>query len=217
MANYNSEKSFDFGLLLQDGTWAYDEGLLFFQGRGTMNNVLKKIAADLDRCAIQYAVIGAIALNMYGYRRFTEDIDLLMTREDLQKFQDKLIGLGYRPKFQGATRQFRTVQENIPIEIITAGEYPGDGLPKPVQFPNPLDFITEIEGIKVLCLEKLVELKLASGLTAPHRLKDLADVQELIQIKHLLLEFSEKLDSSVRDKFIELYNSVQPINENRDR
>ena len=31
-----------------------------------------------------------------------------------------------------------------------------------------------------LSLPKLIELKLASGMTAPGRLKDLADVQELI-------------------------------------
>lgn len=216
MTNYNVENSFDFNALLQDGTWAYEEGLLFFQGRGTMNKVLKRVAADLDRCSIEYAVIGAIALNMYGYRRFTEDIDLLMTCQDLQKFQEKLIGLGYRPKFQEATKQFRTVQENISIKIITTEEYLGDGLPKPVQFPDPIGFTTEIEGIKVICLEKLVELKLASGLTAPHRLKDLADIQELIQVKHLSLDFSEKLDLSVRDKFLELYKSVQPINENNE-
>ena len=40
----------------------------------------------------------------------------------------------------------------------------------------------EIDGVKFVTLEKLIELKLASGITAPDRLKDLADVQELIKV-----------------------------------
>ena len=42
-----------------------------------------------------------------------------------------------------------------------------------------------MDGIKYLSLEKLMELKLASGLTNPNRLKDLADVQELIRVLRL--------------------------------
>ena len=57
--------------------------------------------------------------------------------------------------------------------------YPGDGKPKPVAFPDPVESREKKEDLWVIGLEKLIELKLASGLTAPHRLKDLADVQEL--------------------------------------
>jgi len=62
------------------------------------------------------------------------------------------------------------------------GEYPGDGLPKPVAFPDPTapGVTVEIEGIRVVTLEKLIELKLALGMSAPYRLRDLADVQDLI-------------------------------------
>ena len=157
-------------------------------------------------------MIGAVALNLHGYRRFTEDIDLLLTKEGLDQFRKELVGSGYRPAFQGARRRFRT-SENIPIEIITAGEYPGDGLPKPVRFPNPIDATTEIEGVKTISLDKLIELKLASGLSAPHRLKDLADVQELIKVKKLGAEFAARLDRSVRDKFQELWHSVAQAGE----
>jgi len=157
-------------------------------------------------------VIGAVALNLHGYRRFTEDIDLLLTKGGLDQFRKELVGSGYRPAFQGARRRFRT-SENIPIEIITEGEYRGDGLPKPITFPNPIDATTEIEGVKTISLDKLIELKLASGLSAPHRLKDLADVQELIKAKKLGAEFADRLDRSVRDKFKELWQSVAEAGE----
>ncbi len=198
----------DFQQTITSPVSAYQEGLRFFMGEGTLNETLRRVANDLESRGIEYSVIGAIALNSHGYRRFTEDIDLLLTREGLEKFQNELVGLGYRPAFQGATKKFRTTQENVTVEIITSGEFPGDGKPKPVVFPNPKDVSVEIDGIKTLTLEKLIELKLASGMTAPHRLKDLADVQELIKIKNLQSDFAEKLNPFVRQKFIELQKAV---------
>ena len=163
-----------------------------------LNRTLLRVIADLERNAIDYAVIGAVALNQHGYKRFTEDIDILMTKEGLKKFQEQLVGLGYRPAFQGATKRFKTTAENVSIEVVTTGEYPGDGLPKPVVFPDPSQDFQEIDGVRTITLEKLIELKLASGMTAPDRLKDLADVQEMIKIKGLGSEFAESLDESVR-------------------
>jgi hypothetical protein len=199
----------DFQQILSSPTEAYEEGLRFFMGKGLLNNAIRRIASDLESHGIDYTVIGAIALNQHGYRRFTEDIDLVLTKEGLEKFREELIGLGYRPAFEGSTRRFRTAAENVPIEIITAGEYPGDGLPKPVKFPDPSESFVVIDGIKTVTLEKLIELKLASGMTAPDRLKDLADVQELIKVKSLDASFAERLDSSVRDRFLEPQEAVQ--------
>jgi hypothetical protein len=71
----------------------------------------------------------------------------------------------------------------------------------------------EIDGIKTLTLEKLIELKLASGMTAPHRLKDLADVQELIKIKNLQADFAETLNPFVREKYLELQKAVSEAEE----
>jgi predicted nucleotidyltransferase len=199
----------DFQRILASPTEAYQEGLRFFMGKGLLNNALRRVASDLEERGIDYSVIGAIALNQHGYRRFTEDIDLLLTNEGLERFRDELIGLGYRPAYEGSTKKFRTVQENVPIEIITSGEYPGDGLPKPVKFPGPNESCIVIDGVKTISLEKLIELKLASGMTAPDRLKDLADVQELIKIRSLDASFADKLDASVRNKFIELYKAIE--------
>ena len=198
----------DFQAAISSPTGAYAEGLKFFRGVGMLNDALTKLANDLDRSGIEYAVIGAIALNQYGYRRFTEDIDIVLSREGLEAFREKLVGLGYRPAFTGARKKFRTTVENVPIEIITSGEYPGDGLPKPVQFPEPETASELIDGIKTITLERLVELKLASGMTAADRLKDLADVQELIKLKHLDEVFADRLNPFVRDKYLELYKAV---------
>lgn len=199
----------DFQEVLASPVKTYEEGLKFFRGKGMLNQALRWLANDLDKCGIAYCVIGAIALNQHGYRRFTEDIAVLLSKEGLEQFQKELVGLGYRPAFSGATKTFRATQDNVPIEFITEGEFPGDGKPKPVQFPSPQKHFVEIEGVRTVTLDKLIELKIASGLTAPDRLKDLADVQELIKLLSLDQSFAERLDPYVRNKYRELCAAVE--------
>ncbi|MCM3900792.1 MAG: nucleotidyltransferase family protein [Pyrinomonadaceae bacterium] len=187
----------------------YEEGRRYFVGQGTLNNTLAQLAADLNEHGIPYMVIGAVALLAYGYPRFTEDIDLVLTPEGLEVFHRELIGLGYVPAFPGAKKRLRSTRDGVTIEVMTTGEFPGDGKPKPVSIPEPSTASTEIDGIQVVTLAKLIELKLASGMTASDRLKDLADVQELIKIRGLQPEFADQLDPYVRGKFLELCSTVE--------
>lgn len=186
----------------------YAEGQRYFMGEGKLNNALARLIADLKEHEIDYVVIGAIALMAYGYPRFTEDIDLILDSGGLDRFHRELIGLGYSPAFPGARKRLRATRDGTPIEVITAGEYPGDGKPKPVSFPKPSEAHVEIDGVKFPTLEKLIELKLASGMTAPDRLKDLADVQELIKVRSLSADFAENLNPYVRGRFLELLEAV---------
>jgi hypothetical protein len=186
----------------------FEEGRRYFMGEGTLNKTLARLTSDLDGHGIRYAVIGATALLAHGYPRFTEDIDLLMTREGLEKFHEELIGLGYAPAFPGAKKNLRSTINGVSIDVMTTGEYPGDGKPKPVSMPDPVSASTDIKGIRYITLEKLIELKLASGISAQHRLKDLADVQEMIKIKKLDAGFANKLDPYVRAKYLELQEAV---------
>ncbi len=187
----------------------YAEGQRYFMGQGALNNTLAQLADDLKEHGITYMVIGAVALLAHGYPRFTEDIDLVLTPEGLEVFHRDLIGLGYVPAFPGAKKRLRSTRDGVTIEVMTTGEYPGDGKPKPVSIPEPSSASTEIDGIQVVTFEKLIELKLASGISAPDRLKDLADVQELIKIRGLPNDFASRLDPYVRDKFLELCKPVE--------
>ena len=75
--------------------------------------------------------------------------------------------------------------------------------------PNPASASVEIDGVRVVTLEKLIELKLASGMTAPDRLKDLADVQELIKTRGLPASFAEELNPYVREEYLRLWGGVE--------
>ena len=183
----------------------YEEARRYFMGEGVLNKTLARLSKDLETHGIDYAVIGAAALLAHGYQRLTEDIDLLMTPAGLQKFHDELVGFGYAPSFPG----LRSTVDGVNIEVMTTGEYPGDGKPKPVSMPEPKEASVEIEGVNFVKLEKLIELKLASGISAADRLKDLADVQELIKIRKLDADFALKLDPYVRAKYLELEEAVR--------
>jgi len=186
----------------------YAEGLRYFMGEGRLNNALAQLVSDLEEHRIDYVVIGAIALMAHGYPRFTEDIDIILTPDALEKFHRELIGVGYVPAFPGARKRLRSTREGTPIEVIASGDFPGDGKPKAVAFPTPSEDSVEIDGVKFPTLEKLIELKLASGMTAPDRLKDLADVQELMKIRGLTRGFADKLNPYVREKYSELFTAV---------
>ncbi len=195
----------------------YAEGLRYFMGEGNLNKTLSRLTNDLGERGIDYMVIGAVALLAHGYPRFTEDIDLVMTAEGLERFHEELIGLGYAPAFPGARKRLRSTRDGVTIEVMTTGEYPGDGKPKPVSMPVPADASTEIDGIRFVTLEKLIELKLASGISAPDRLKDLADVQELIKIRKLDADFAEKIDPYVRAKYLELEEAVRKSDSGQEK
>jgi hypothetical protein len=185
------------------------EGDLLFMKKGSVWESLVRLANNLDREGIPFALAGGLALIAHGFERFTRDVDVLMTVDALEGFRQKLVGRGYRPAFSGARKSFVDAESGVRIEVLTTGEYPGDGQPKPVAFPDPASSSEMRDGLRVITLEKLIELKLASGMSAPHRrLRDLSDVQDLIATLHLPVEFSDRLDSSVAAEYRRIWQET---------
>lgn len=176
---------------------------------GKVFDTLRRLARRFQTENIPYAIIGGMALNLWGYTRETLDIDILVTRAGLEALREHMIGRGYVPAFPGAQKTIRDAETQVKIEIITSGEYPGDGKPKPVTFPDPNTVSVDRDGYQTIRLEKLIELKLASGLTAPHRLRDLADVQDLIIALALPRDLADALDESVRAEYLRLWEAAQ--------
>ena len=169
----------------------------FFMGEAEVQKALDKLVDLLNREGIPYAVIGAMALNEVGYRRVTVGVDVLLTPEGLAAFKARHLGRGYIEKFPGS-RGVRDVEYGVDIDVVLTGSFPGDGKPKPVVFPDPAQVAERGARGALLPLATLLEQKLASGLTAPDRLKDLADVQEVIRIRRLPRGLSVDLDPFVR-------------------
>lgn len=191
-------------LLNRDPRWALSEGSRHFEEDSAVFQALHGIASCLKSLGIPYAIVGGMALFRHGLRRFTEDVAILVTKDDLKTIHEQLEGLGYVPPFANS-KHLRDTRHGVKIEFLTTGDFPGDGKPKPVSFPDPRAVSFEADGISYVNLQTLVELKLASGMTNPGRLKDLADVLELIKTLGLPVEFTDQLDPFVRDKYEELW------------
>jgi hypothetical protein len=173
--------------------WSMDEGDRHFQHESQVFKTMRKIARRLEGLGIHYAVAGGMSLDAHGFRRLTVDIDILVTREALKAIHERLEGPGYVPPFTGS-KNLRDTESGVRIEFLVTGEFPGDGKPKPVAFPDPAEVGVEVDGVRFLALPTLVELKLASGMTNLSRLKDLADVVELIKVRGLPAQFAEELN-----------------------
>lgn len=192
----------------EDREWGMDEGDRHFGRESGVFKALRKIARRLDGLGVPYAVAGGMSLDAHGFRRLTVDVDILVTREGLEIVHDRLDGLGYLPPFPGS-KNLRDTEHGVRIEFLVAGEFPGDGRPKPVAFPDPAEVGVDIGGIRYINLPTLVDLKLASGMTNPGRLKDLGDVQEIIKVLGLAEDFAEQLNPFVRGKYAELWEGVR--------
>jgi len=184
------------------------EAARFFVNKSNVHRALERLVDRLTELEIPYAIVGAMALNAYGYLRTTSDVDLLVRRDGLEAFKKAHLGRGYLEKFPGS-KGFRDTAQNVDIDVLLTGDYPGDGKEKPISFPDPAEQAVRGERFALLPLAKLIELKLASGMTAPHRLRDLADVLELIRINALEEPYAESLHPFVREKYQELWQAAQ--------
>ena len=180
----------------------------FFMGTDPVHEATRKITKILDDMSLPYALIGGMALNEYGYRRATVDVDILITEESLEVFKAAWLGRGYVEKFAGS-RGVRDAELGVGVDFVIAGQYPGDGKPKPVRFPDPALVARRGEHVWLLPVSNLVELKLASGMSSLDRAKDLADVVELIRHAKLPRELADDIDPSVRHKYLEAWDAVQ--------
>ncbi len=194
--------------LKNDFLWALREGSMHFDQESAVQKTLLRVAKRLEDLGVPYAVVGGLAMFFHGYRRFTEDVDILVTKEGLSLIHAKLEGLGYLPPFPGS-KHLRDTDTGVKVEFLVAGEYPGDGKPKPVAFPDPAGVRIEGAGVSFLTLPKLVELKLASGISNLLRGKDIVDVQELIGVLNLDEAFAEQLNPFVQGKYLELVRLIR--------
>jgi len=173
-----------------------------------LQRAAEQITRRLREMGIDYAIAGALGLAAHGFVRATEDVDVLISREGLSRFKQRWVGRGYVDVRTGG-KAVRDTANGVKIDFLIEGDYPGDGKPKPVRFPAPADAAAPAGEFNVVALPRLIELKLASGMTAAHRLHDLADVLRLIAVAKLPRDLAERLNPYVRQKYDELWQAAQ--------
>jgi hypothetical protein len=180
----------------------------FFMGTADVQLAAERLARKLDELGIPYAICGGLAVGAHGHLRVTGDVGVLLTPEGMERFKHYALGRGWLETFPGS-RGVRDAEHRVAIDILVTGGRPGDGAPRGVTFPDPGDVAVELAGKRFLSLESLLELKLASGMSAPDRMQDLSDVIQLIRANALPEGFAGKLHPEVQAKYRELWGYAQ--------
>jgi hypothetical protein len=169
---------------------------VFFEAQSPQHKTMRRLAQRLEKAGIPYAIMGAMAVNAHGARRTTDDVDVLLTPEGLERFRKKFVGKTYN-QVERRDRRFIERRSKVGVDVLVTGHYPGRGGPGPFAFPDPQEASTQIEDVKVVTLLQLIQLKLAA-----RRYYDLGDVAFLIRVHNLDESFMAQLHPSVHRDFV---------------
>ncbi len=170
---------------------------MFFEKNDPVHQSLRRLAKRLEKAGIPYAVMGAMAVNLHGAERTTKDVDVLLTKQGLERFRRELLPRFYKP-VEGRPRRFQERKSGVTVDCLVTGHFPGRGGPGPFAFPDPERVAVEIKNVRVVNLPQLIQLKLAA-----RRYYDFGDVVFLIRVHNLDESFLKQLHRSVHQDFIE--------------
>lgn len=141
---------------------------------------LKDVVVALESRAIDYALCGGVALAIHGAPRATQDIDLLLRPEDLDRLREAARACGFTLeslpmdfRIGISMQRFTKLIEGQPLmlDVLLVAE--------PIENVWANRQALEMEGttVRVVSREGLITLKLAAG-----RPQDIADVQRLEEL-----------------------------------
>src|SRR5690349_18069966 len=104
---------------------------MFFEGRDEVHKTMRRLVRRLERVKIPYAIVGGMALSAHRYRRTTLDLDVLLTAQGFSKFQELFVPKNYS-RIPGRPRRFIDRANEVTIDFLITGLYPGTGKPGPI-------------------------------------------------------------------------------------
>ncbi len=169
-------------------------------------NAMIKLQELLDKNNIEFVFIGGAILPDYGYSRYTEDFDILVNKDDKEKFNNLSIDF---IKISKSGRSGYLHNPKVKIDILYSDDYigsKGSGM----KFPKPAN-ITILNKLnnKILSIEKLIEYKLTSGIYGESRLSDFGDVQKLIKFNNLQKDLAKDFKKEIKNKYKEIWEQTK--------
>ena len=156
---------------------------------------------------IPHSICGGVAVCLHGYQRNTTGVDFIINAQDSAQIKELLLVAAY--EWFELEQEFRS-PSGVAVQFLISGSKAGKG--SEVTIPEPLGDLNveEREGLSVVRLSRLIEMKIACGTGSLRRThKDFADVVELIAIRNLDSSFARYLHKSLRKTFKELVRSAQ--------
>jgi hypothetical protein len=168
-------------------------------GSTDLTRTLRKAVSALASSNIPSLVVGGYAVQEHGYARFTSDIDLVVPNVAEARAILSIRGFRENP---GSSMTLTDRVTKVEVDLLPGGGSVGPG---PLPLPTP----TVVSAEPALAdLPTLIEIKLSSYLGSPaSRLRDLADVIELIKLNQLPREFP--LDDAVKTQFQQTWDALE--------
>jgi hypothetical protein len=144
-----------------------------------LHDELRGIVKALNAAEIPYALVGGLAVSIYAQPRATEDVDLLLAREDLARTIERLEKLGFR--LAGTLMSVAARRLEIQRLIKIDGT---DLVPVDLLVPNDAALAALLTDRKTIAWEdERLSIVSLSGLRTLKRLRgsaqDLADLEAL--------------------------------------
>ncbi len=161
-------------------------------------SLFQNIFSELLSSNVKFLVVGGVAVNAYGYRRFTGDLDIIVAldAENLLKLEKVMLDLGYTERVPakvtdlGDQKKLKIFMEDKGMKAITFLANQTLGLDLDIIVAESLDFTkywndrSEIKlwdfNLPVIGIDDLIAMKKGAG-----RVRDLEDLEALIKIKNL--------------------------------
>lgn len=141
---------------------------------------LRALIVSLREHEIEYAVVGALAVAVYGAPRATTDIDILVREEDLVRLAPLVRGLGFDLEALPMTfesgvevRRFTKLaaRDALTLDLLLAKG------PLSAAFAQREDRETDFGAVTVITLDALIAMKTLAG-----RPRDLDDIRRLREL-----------------------------------
>jgi hypothetical protein len=176
--------------------------------KNELNKAIEKIANILNEYKVSFCIIGGAARFKYHVEKMTQDIDILISKEDKNKI--KKIPMGQmRDISNGRSKIFNLHDPKARIEFIYSGEISGDGI-HGLKYVEPENIKKDFNKIPYISLIALIQYKLSAGIYG-ERLKDFADIIDLIQKNNLKKDYGKNFRKDLKIKYEELWDSIKNI------
>jgi hypothetical protein len=159
-------------------------------------NLFERIFTALISENVKFMVVGGVAVNAYGYKRFTGDIDIIIALDldNLQKLETIMTTIGYNPRIPVKISELANPQKLINLmqtknlQAFTFISNQGIGLDLDIIVSESRNFdqywslrkeltIWDFQ-LPIVSIDDLIEMKKTAG-----RERDLEDIEALLKIK----------------------------------
>lgn len=172
---------------------------------------LRRATAVMEQTGLSYAVIGGNAvihwinqINPAAYR-FTQDVDLLIRRDDLPAIRQAMESAGFRYRHVRGIDLFldgpqSKVQDAVHLLFASEKVRPTDLAPA-----AGVEESIPGQGYKVLALEALVRMKLTA-----FRLKDQTHLDDMLRVGLIDASFLDRLPPQLAERFQKILDQFEP-------